>query len=144
MSVISLRVFREGTSSLSSGRLGSFSLRCGGGKGRRVGCLWTHESVCLLWSRHMLFWMRWFCPQGSLYLPVWGLFCFLWIANFQISASVLGQVPSGMKWRKESKDLTAAQAACKPFSFTSPPASRLPPLTNESRIFLPMRWCELC
>lgn len=124
MSVISMRVFREGLSSLSSGRLGFFSLCCGGGKGKRVGCLWTHESVCL-WSRHTLLWARWFCPQGGLYLTIWGLFCFLWITNLQISASVLGQVPSGMKWRKESKDLTAAQAAFKPFSFTSPPASPL-------------------
>ena len=51
MPVISMRVFREGPSSLSSGRLGFFSLCCGGGMGKRVGCLWTHESVCS-WSRH--------------------------------------------------------------------------------------------
>ena len=48
MSVIFMTGFREGPSSLSSGRLEFFSLCSGGGMGKRVGCLWTHESVLVV------------------------------------------------------------------------------------------------
>lgn len=69
-------------------------------------------------------------------------FCSLGTVSHQISAKMgVGQVPSGMEWENEPKDLTAAQTAFSQFYLAFPLFPLVPVLTDTVYF---CNFCEFC
>lgn len=140
MSVIFMTGFREGPSSLSSGRLEFFSLCSGGGMGKRVGCLWTHESVLVVMPTLFFGWggsaLKGACISQS---RDYAIFSGLQTSRFLLVC--WGRFPVAWNGEKNLRIWLLLKQLLSHFLLRCLPP---PPLTNESCIFLPMRWCEFC